>query len=102
MVGMVMGTAGAQARSLFSLLIPRTRTTEFFGFFGFIGKAAAVIGPLVYAMTVAVSDDRVAILTIVAVILAGTALFTRVDIEKGIAEAEAEDARNMNKSREAE
>ena len=53
-------------------------------------------------MTVAVSDDRVAILTIVAVILAGTALFTRVDIEKGIAEAEAEDARNMNKSREAE
>ncbi len=102
MVGMVMGTAGAQARSLFSLLIPRTRTTEFFGFFGFIGKAAAVVGPLVYAMTVAVSDDRVAILTIVAVILAGTALFTRVDIQKGIAEAEAEDARNKDRSIEEE
>ena len=72
------------------------------GFFGFIGKAAAVVGPLVYAMTVAVSDDRVAILTIVAVILAGTALFTRVDIQKGIAEAEAEDARNKGRSIEEE
>ncbi len=102
MVGMVMGTAGAQARSMFSMLIPRSRTTEFFGFFGFIGKAAAVIGPLVYAMTVAVSDDRVAILTIVAVILLGTVMFTRVDIEKGVAEAEAEDARNFGLNTEGE
>ena len=45
-----MGAAGAQARSMFTMLIPKTRTTEFFGFFGFIGKAAAMIGPLLYAL----------------------------------------------------
>jgi UMF1 family MFS transporter len=94
MVGLVMGTAGAQARSMFSMLIPKSRTTEFFGFFGFIGKAAAVIGPLLYAASVAVADSRVAIMSVVVMILGGTYLFSLVDLEEGIRAADEEDRRN--------
>ena len=92
-VGCAMGAAGAQARSMFSKLIPETRTTEFFGFFGFIGKAAAMIGPFLYALAVSQYDSRVAILTITVVILIGTYMTSRVDLEEGIRVAAEEDAR---------
>ena len=94
-VGCVMGAAGAQARSMFTMLIPKTRTTEFFGFFGFIGKAAAMIGPLLYAAAAIRFDSRVAILTIVVVIVLGTFLTGKVDLEEGIRVAEAEDEKNL-------
>ena len=90
-----MGAAGAQARSMFTMLIPKTRTTEFFGFFGFIGKAAAMIGPLLYAAAATYFDSRVAILTIVVVIILGTFLTGKVDLEEGIRAAEAEDEKNL-------
>lgn len=92
-VGCVMGAAGAQARSMFSMLIPESRTTEFFGFFGFIGKAAAMVGPILYALSVALFDSRVAILSIVILIIVGTYLTSKVDLEEGIKVAAAEDAK---------
>jgi UMF1 family MFS transporter len=84
MVGVVMGTAGAQARSMFSMLIPASRTTEFFGFFGFIGKAAAVFGPIVYAIFAATMGSRMAVVSVVVVILLGWSLFFLIDLEEGI------------------
>lgn len=92
MVGMVMGTAGAQARSLFGMLIPASKTTEFFGFFGFIGKAAAVFGPLIYFVVSSSMDSRMALLSIVIVILLGMLIFLRIDVEEGIRVAKAVDA----------
>jgi len=92
-VGVAMGSAGAQARSMFSQLVPETRTSEFFGFFGFLGKSAAMIGTFLYGIASSVFDSRVAILTITIVILAGTYLTSRVDLEEGIRIAEEEDAR---------
>ena len=92
-VGVAMGSAGAQARSMFSQLVPETRTSEFFGFFGFLGKSAAMIGTFLYGIASSVFDSRVAILTITIVILAGTYLTSKVDLEEGIRVAEEEDAR---------
>ena len=100
-IGCVMGAAGAQARTMFTMLIPKTRTTEFFGFFGFIGKAAAMTGPFLYAFAQGVFDDRVALLSIVVVIIVGTILCGMVDLEKGIKMADEEDARVL-KEREEE
>lgn len=94
LVGMVMGSAGAQARSMFSMLIPETRTSEFFGFFGFLGKSAAMIGTFLYGIASSTFDSRVAIMTITIVILAGTVLASRIDLEEGIRVANEEDARN--------
>ncbi len=93
-VGVAMGSAGAQARSMFSQLVPETRTSEFFGFFGFLGKSAAMIGTFLYGITSTAFDSRVAILSIVIVILAGTYLTSKVDLEEGIRVAEEEDAKN--------
>ena len=84
MVGMVMGTAGAQARSLFSMLVPKTKTAEFFGFFGFMGKAAAVFGPFIYALTASSLDSRVGLMSILLVIVLGWILFPFINIEEGI------------------
>jgi len=92
-VGIAMGSAGAQARSMFSQLVPETRTSEFFGFFGFLGKSAAMIGTFLYGIASTTYDSRVAILSITVVILLGTFLTSRVDLEEGIRVAEEEDAR---------
>ena len=90
-VGVAMGAAGAQARSMFSMLIPETRTSEFFGFFGFLGKSAAMIGTFRYALASTQFDSRVAILTITIVILMGTFLTSRIDLEEGMRVAAEED-----------
>ena len=95
-VGVAMGSAGAQARSMFSQLVPETRTSEFFGFFGFLGKSAAMIGTFLYGIASTTFDSRVAILTITLVILAGTYLTSKVDLEEGIRVAEEEDAKNRS------
>ena len=90
-VGVAMGAAGAQARSMFTMLIPETRTSEFFGFFGFLGKSAAMIGTFLYAIASTQFDSRVAILTITIVILMGTFLTSRIDLEEGMRVAAEED-----------
>ena len=82
--GMVMGVAGALSRSLFSVLIPTTKTTEFFGFFAFIGKAVSVLGPIVYAIVAASMDSRMGLLSVVVPILMGMCFFFVVDVEEGI------------------
>jgi UMF1 family MFS transporter len=93
-VGCAMGSAGAQARSMFSQLTPKSRTSEFFGFFGFLGKSAAMIGTALYAIASTTFDSRVALLSITVVILAGTYLTSKIDIDEGIRVAQEEDARN--------
>ncbi len=100
-VGCAMGSAGATARSMFSQLTPKTRTSEFFGFFGFLGKSAAMIGTALYAIASTAFDSRVALLSITVVILAGTYLTSKVDIEEGIRVAQEEDARNETQGMES-
>ena len=100
-VGCAMGSAGAQARSMFSQLTPKTRTSEFFGFFGFLGKSAAMIGTALYAIASTAFDSRVALLSITVVILAGTYLTSKVDIVEGIRVAQEEDARNETQGMES-
>ena len=92
MVGTVMGTAGAQARSMFTMLTPTSRTAEFFGFYGFIGKAAAVIGPIVYANCAATMCTRMGLLSVIIVIIIAGVLFIFVDLEEGIEVAKRADS----------
>ena len=92
-MGTLLGGSQGLARSMFGQMVPETRSAEFFGFFGFLGKSAAMIGTFLYGIASSVFDSRVAILTITIVILAGTFLTSRVDLEEGIRVAEEEDAR---------
>ncbi len=91
-VGIVMGGSQALARSMFGMMVPESRSTEFFGFFGFIGKAASVIGPWIYFLLSTAFDDRLGILSILIIILIGTIIMRWVDVDEGIKVAREEDA----------
>ena len=51
MVGTVQGGIQAVSRSYYCRMIPPESSGEFFGFFDIFGKFAAVLGPLLYAVT---------------------------------------------------
>ena len=93
MVGWVIGGSQALARSLFGQITPRSRSGEFFSFFGFIGRASSVFGPMVYIAATAIFDTRVAVTSILVIILAGTAVLRWVDVDEGARVAASEDAR---------
>jgi len=48
-IGLVQGGIQALSRSFFSRLIPKKQAAEFFGFYGMLGKFAAIIGPALMA-----------------------------------------------------
>ena len=93
-MGTLLGGSQGLARSMFGQMVPETRSAEFFGFFGFFGKVAAFIGPLLYAAMTYLFDSRVGLLSIAVLILIGALMMRLVDLDEGIADARAEDARN--------
>ena len=101
LAGVLMGGSQGLARSLFSKMIPESRSTEFFGFFGFFGKVAALIGPLMYGAMSTMYDSRVAVASLSTLIITGTIMMWWVDVEDGIAVANAEDERNRAKMDES-
>ena len=93
LVGIVMGGSQALARSLFAYMMPESRSAEFFGFFGFISRTSAVLGPMVYIVFTGVYDSRMAILMVLFLILAGALVLRWVNVEEGLAVAAEEDRR---------
>ena len=89
--GMVIGGSQALARSLFAQITPETRSGEFFSFFGFMSRASAVFGPLLYVIVTSALDTRAAITSILALIIAGTIALKWVDVEAGARAADEED-----------
>jgi UMF1 family MFS transporter len=80
-VGAVQGGTQALSRSLFASLIPRDRTGEFFGFFAVTEKFAGILGPAIFAATVAITgSSRGAILSVVAFFVVGAALLSKVRV----------------------
>ena len=100
-VGLVMGGSQALARSLFAQIVPHTRSGEFFSFFGFMGRVSTVFGPLLYVVVTGLIDTRVAILSIMALIVAGGVLLHWVDVRSGARAADKEDARHYAEAGEA-
>lgn len=84
LVGMVQGGTQALSRSLFASMIPRHKSSEFFGFFGVFERYAGILGPAVFAWVSAHSGtSRSAILSVIAFFVLGAALLTRVDVAAG-------------------
>ncbi len=93
LAGLMMGGSQALARSLFGVMVPETRSAEFFGFFGFTQKVASIIGPLLFGLITGFFDARTGILSITVLIVIGTAMLPFVDVKEGARQAAAEDAR---------
>ncbi|HUQ01277.1 MAG TPA: MFS transporter [Kofleriaceae bacterium] len=84
LVGLVQGGTQALSRSLFASMIPRDRSSEFFGLFAVFEKFAGIVGPAIFAgAQTAFGSSRPAILSIIAFFILGGFLLTRVDVEEG-------------------
>ncbi len=84
LVGMVQGGTQALSRSLFASMIPQHKSGEFFGFFSVFEKFAGIFGPLIFAVTIAVTgSSRNAILSVIAFFAVGAALLAIVDVDGG-------------------
>jgi len=93
-VAMVQGGSQALSRSLFSRLVPKSKSAEFFAFFSVSAKFAGIAGPAVVGfITQQMGSGRNGILAIIFFFIVGLALLPWVDVEKGMAVARAEDAR---------
>lgn len=92
-VGMVQGGAQALSRGLFASMIPRAKSSEFFGFFSVFEKMAGILGPIVFGVASQITGTgRLGILAVIVFFIGGIALLSRVDIAEGRRVARAEDA----------
>lgn len=89
-VGLVQGGTQALSRSLYTRLIPKDKSAEFFGFYGMIGKFSAILGPFLVALTESWTGNvRIAIGSIIVLFVLGALLLRRVDFEAGRGLAES-------------
>lgn len=84
LVGTVQGGAQALSRSLFSSMIPKSKSGEFFGFYAVFEKGASILGPMVFWVALATTgSSRNAILSIILFFVTGAFLLTKVDVARG-------------------
>ena len=94
LVGTVQGGSQALSRSVFARMIPKHKSSEFFGFFSVFEKFAGVAGPAMFAASIALfGSSRAAVLSVILFFVLGALVLARVDIARGQAEAEAHSAR---------
>jgi len=93
LVGLVQGGTQALSRSLFASMVPRARTTEFFGFFSTGEKLAGIIGPALFGFVGQLTgSSRWGIVSVTFLFIIGALLLQRVDEQQGRRVAEtAED-----------
>jgi UMF1 family MFS transporter len=88
LVGTVQGGSQALSRSLFARMIPRHKSSEYFGFFSVFEKFAGIFGPAMFATAVTLTgSSRPAVLSVIAFFIAGGLVLARVDVAAGQREA---------------
>jgi UMF1 family MFS transporter len=88
LVGTVQGGSQALSRSLFARMIPKHKSSEYFGFFSVFEKFAGVAGPALFAASVTLSgSSRAAVLSVILFFVAGGLVLTRVNVAEGEAKA---------------
>ncbi|MPY91106.1 MAG: MFS transporter [Luteitalea sp.] len=84
LVGTVQGGSQALSRSLFATMVPRHKSSEFFGFFGVFEKFASIFGPFLFAMAASLTgSSRSAVLSVILFFVAGALVLSRVDVGEG-------------------
>lgn len=92
LAGIAMGASQSSSRTMLALLTPDSKMSEFFGFYAFSGKLAAVVGPLLYGeIDRLTTSDRLPILSVLVFIVLGGALLQTVNERRGRMAAEGWD-----------
>ena len=89
--GVCMGSSQSAGRALAGVLAPELRRAEFFGLWMFAVRLAAIVGPMTYGLVTWLTDGnhRLAIVSTGMFFVAGLALLTLVNVQRGIAAANA-------------
>lgn len=78
-VGLVQGGVQCLSRSFFGSLIPKSRSTQFFGFYNMMGKFATIVGPAIMAFAAYMTGNpRLSIVFISVLFIIGGALLCLV------------------------
>ena len=94
MVGTVQGGSQALSRSVFASMVPKHKSSEFFGFYSVFEKFAGILGPALFSIIISVTgSSRQAILSVVVFFLVGGVILYFVDLPKGQAAAREAEAR---------
>lgn len=84
LVGLVQGGTQALSRSLFASMVPKLRSSEFFGFFSTGEKVAGIIGPAIFGMIAQLTgSSRWGIISVVVLFVTGALILGRVDESEG-------------------
>jgi len=86
MIALVQGGIQALSRSYYSKMIPAEYAAEFFGFYNFLGKFAAILGPLTVGIVAMYTESsRAGMASVSIFFILGAILLLKVD-EKRVAE----------------
>ena len=92
-VATVQGGSQALSRSLMGKMMPKSKSAEFFGFFSVFEKFANIAGPFLFGLVSTIMGaSRMSIVSLVIFFAVGTYLLTRVNVERGIQVAQAEES----------
>lgn len=92
-VATVQGGTQALSRSMFSMMVPQSLVSEFFGFFSVFAKFAGVLGPFMFGLIAsAAGSSRLSILSLIVFFVGGLIVLAFVDVEEGRRVATAVDA----------
>ena len=87
LIALVQGGIQALSRSYYAKMIPQEYAAEFFGFYNFLGKTAAILGPLLIGLVALITENsRVGIASVAIFFILGAILLIRVDEKKAAAE----------------
>ena len=83
MIALVQGGIQALSRSYYAKMIPPGYAAEFFGFYNFLGKLAAILGPMLVGIVALTSgSSRAGIASIALFFILGGGLLMMVDEKK--------------------
>ncbi len=84
LVGTVQGGSQALSRSVFSTMVPKHKSSEFFAFYSVFEKFAGILGPFAFMIMISLTgSSRSAILSVIAFFLVGGILLAFVNVAEG-------------------
>ncbi len=82
--GIAIGSSQSASRTMLALLTPKNKMAEFFGFYSFSGKMAAILGPLVYGEVARITNSqKYSLLAISLFFVIGFLILQFLDEKKG-------------------
>ena len=78
-LGLVLGSTQSLLRSMYSRMLPRDQSGEYFGIHALVGRASAALGPLLFGLVSATAgSQRIAMVSLGMFLLLGAVLLAKV------------------------